>query len=69
VGERGVGDSMGAPQSPVAERDNANHSEINYIPRNLFGVKIPDGVDDLDASYVTVGSIALQGVSRRIRLS
>ena len=39
----------------------ASHSEINYIPKNLF-VKIPDDVDDLDASFVTVGAIALQGV-------
>ncbi|HHT9158226.1 MAG TPA: bi-domain-containing oxidoreductase [Candidatus Brocadiaceae bacterium] len=39
----------------------ASHSEINYIPKNLF-VKIPDSVDDLDASFVTVGAIALQGV-------
>ncbi|MGE4578792.1 MAG: bi-domain-containing oxidoreductase [Desulfuromonadales bacterium] len=39
----------------------ASHSEINYIPKNLC-VKIPDGVDDLDASFVTVGAIALQGV-------
>ena len=39
----------------------ANHSEINYIPKNLM-VKIPNGVDDVDASFVTVGAIALQGV-------
>lgn len=39
----------------------ANHAEINYIPKNLM-VKIPDGVDDIDASFVTVGAIALQGV-------
>ena len=39
----------------------ANHSEINYIPKNLF-VKIPEGVDDTDAAFVTVGAIALQGV-------
>lgn len=39
----------------------ASHSEINYIPKNLF-VKIPDNVDDIDASFVTVGAIALQGV-------
>lgn len=39
----------------------ANHSEINYIPKNLF-TKIPDSVSDVDASFVTVGSIALQGV-------
>ncbi|MCK4441708.1 MAG: bi-domain-containing oxidoreductase, partial [Sulfurovaceae bacterium] len=39
----------------------ANHSEINYVPKNLM-VKIPDGVDDIDASFVTVGAIALQAV-------
>lgn len=39
----------------------ANHSEINYVPKNLM-VKIPEGVDDIDASFVTVGAIALQGV-------
>jgi len=39
----------------------ANHAQINYIPKNLM-VKIPDGVDDVDASFVTVGAIALQGV-------
>ncbi len=39
----------------------ANHAEINYVPKNLL-VKIPDGVDDVEASFVTVGAIALQGV-------
>jgi predicted dehydrogenase len=39
----------------------ANHSEINYVPRNLF-VKVPKNVSDADASFVTVGSIALQGI-------
>lgn len=39
----------------------ANHAEINFIPKNLFA-KIPDAVSDEDASYTTVGSIALQGV-------
>ena len=39
----------------------ANHSEINYVPRNLF-VKVPKSVSDADASFVTVGSIALQGI-------
>jgi predicted dehydrogenase len=41
----------------------ANHAEINYIPKNLM-VKIPENVDDIDASFVTVGAIALQGVRR-----
>lgn len=39
----------------------ANHAEINYVPKNLMA-KIPDGVDDIDASFVTVGAIALQGI-------
>ena len=39
----------------------ANHSEINYVPRNLF-VKVPKNVSNADASFVTVGSIALQGI-------
>ncbi len=39
----------------------ATHAEINYVPKNLF-VKIPNNVDDIDASFVTVGAIALQGV-------
>ena len=39
----------------------ANHAEINYVPKNLM-VRIPDGVDDIDAAFVTVGAIALQGV-------
>lgn len=39
----------------------ANHAEFNAVPRNLC-VRIPDGVSDEDASFVTVGAIALQGV-------
>ena len=39
----------------------ANHSEVNYVPRNLL-VKVPKGVSSEDASFVTVGAIALQGV-------
>jgi len=39
----------------------ANHAEINVVPKNLV-VRIPDGVDDEDASFVTLGAIALQGV-------
>lgn len=39
----------------------ANHAEINYIPKHLF-TKIPDSVSYEDASFVTVGSITLQGV-------
>ena len=39
----------------------ASHSEINYIPKNLF-TKIPDNVDLSDAAYIAVGAIALQSV-------
>jgi predicted dehydrogenase/threonine dehydrogenase-like Zn-dependent dehydrogenase len=39
----------------------ANHSELNYVPRNL-AVKFPDGLDAESASFATVGAIAMQGV-------
>lgn len=39
----------------------ANHAEFNAVPKNLT-VRIPDGVSDEDASFVTLGAIALQGV-------
>ena len=39
----------------------ANHAEINSIPKNLC-VRIPDGITDEQASFVTLGAIALQGV-------
>lgn len=39
----------------------ANHAEINATPKNLT-VSVPPGVDDEDASFVTLGAIALQGV-------
>ncbi len=39
----------------------ATHAEYNFIPRNLC-VRLPDAVSFEDASYGTLGSIALQGV-------
>ncbi len=39
----------------------ACHGEVNFIPKNLF-VHVPENVDDIDASFVAVGAIALQGV-------
>ncbi len=39
----------------------ANHAEINAVPKNLC-VRAPAGVGDEDASFVTLGAIALQGV-------
>lgn len=41
----------------------ANHAEIVLVPRNLV-VKVPDGCDLRDATSVTLGSIAMQGVRR-----
>ena len=39
----------------------ATHAEVNFVPRNLL-VKVPDSVSDEEASFVTLGAIALQGV-------
>lgn len=39
----------------------ANHSEYVAIPKNL-AVKIPENVDYDEASYTTIGAIAMQGI-------
>ena len=39
----------------------ANHAEFNHVPRNLCA-RIPDGVGFEEASFTTIGAIALQGV-------
>src|SRR2546421_194714 len=39
----------------------AHHAECVTVPKNLC-VPVPDGVSLADASYVTLGAIALQGV-------
>ena len=44
-----------------AGQDFASHSEMVSIPQNLVA-KIPDNVSFEDASYTTLGAIALQGV-------
>jgi len=44
-----------------AGQNYASHAEVVFIPKNLC-VKIPDGVEFEDASYVALGAIALQGV-------
>lgn len=51
-----VGDRIACAGAGVA-----NHAEYNVVPKNL-SVRIPDGVDDEAASFVTLGAIALQGV-------
>ncbi|MDA9125401.1 bi-domain-containing oxidoreductase [Flavobacteriaceae bacterium] len=44
-----------------AGQDYASHSEVVGIPQNLM-VKIPDSVSFEEASFTTLGAIALQGV-------
>ena len=44
-----------------AGQNYASHAEMVYVPKNLC-VKIPDGVEFEDASFVTLGAIALQGL-------
>jgi predicted dehydrogenase len=41
----------------------ANHAELIDVPVNLV-VRVPDGVELADASTVTLGAIALQGIRR-----
>ncbi len=38
----------------------ANHSEVNFIPKNLCA-KVPEGVDLKEAAFTTIASIAMQG--------
>jgi threonine dehydrogenase-like Zn-dependent dehydrogenase len=38
----------------------ANHSEINFIPKNLC-TRVPEGVILKDAAFTTIASIAMQG--------
>jgi len=45
----------------VAGANIANHSEINAVPANL-AVAIPDGVNDDEAAFGTMGAIALHAV-------
>ena len=44
-----------------AGQNYASHAEIVSVPKHLC-VKLPDGVSFEDASFVTLGAIALQGV-------
>lgn len=58
VSEFSVGDTVACAGAGIA-----NHAEVINVPVNL-AVKIPSGVDQLCASTVTLGAIALQGVRR-----
>ncbi|MBS1621867.1 MAG: bi-domain-containing oxidoreductase [Bacteroidetes bacterium] len=44
-----------------AGQDYASHAEVVAVPQNLV-VKIPDNVSAMEASFTTLGAIALQGV-------
>lgn len=46
-----------------AGAQSAHHAEIINVPKNLT-VKVPEGISTRDASTVTLGSIALQGIRR-----
>lgn len=59
-------DADDAPYSPgervaCAGAKVANHAEVNAVPRNLCA-RIPAGLSDEEASFVTLGAIALHGV-------
>ncbi len=57
----------GAEEFSVGDRvacagmNYASHAETIFVPKNL-AVRIPEGVSFDDASFVTLGAIALQGV-------
>lgn len=55
-GQFHVGDRLA-----IAGAGVANHAEVNLVPRNLVA-KIPDDVSDEEASFATLGSIALNAV-------
>ena len=51
-----IGDRIACAGAKVA-----NHAEVNLVPEKLCA-KVPDGVSDDTAAFLTIGSIALQGV-------
>jgi polar amino acid transport system substrate-binding protein len=58
---RGVSGHAAGDRVACAGAGLACHAEVNAVPMNLT-VPIPAGVDDEDASFVSLGAIALQGV-------
>lgn len=57
----GVHDIAVGDRVACAGLGHANHAEIVAVPRNLC-VAVPDGVSDEQASYVTLGAIAMHGM-------
>lgn len=62
VGE-GIHDLSPGDRVACAGAQYAHHAEVIAVPRNLV-VPIPEGLDFAEASTVTLGAIALQGVRR-----
>ncbi|HEX7118533.1 MAG TPA: bi-domain-containing oxidoreductase [Longimicrobiales bacterium] len=58
---RGAEEFAAGDRVACAGMGYASHAHAVFVPRNLT-VKVPDGVSFEDASYVTLGAIALQGV-------
>lgn len=62
VVEAGAGSGLRAgDRVACAGAGYATHAEYNFVPRNLCA-RIPEAVSFADASYATLGAIALQGV-------
>ena len=59
----GVDDLVVGDRVACAGAGYANHAEFVRVPRNLCAI-LPDDLDWLPASSVTLGAIALQGVRR-----
>ncbi len=57
----GISDLAVGDRVACAGAKAASHAEVNLVPRNLCA-KIPNGVSDESASFVTLGAIALHGV-------
>ncbi|HUS89798.1 MAG TPA: bi-domain-containing oxidoreductase [Desulfosporosinus sp.] len=61
----GISDLFPGDRVACAGSQFAHHAEIIRVPRNLV-VRIPEGVGFSEASTVTMGTIALQGVRRAV---
>lgn len=60
---RGIEDVAAGDLVACAGNEHALHSELNWVPRNLY-CRVPADVDPRHAAFGTVGSIAMQGVRR-----
>ncbi|EHR48904.1 putative dehydrogenase [Saccharomonospora marina XMU15] len=59
----GVDDVVVGDLVACAGNEHALHSELNWVPRNLY-VRVPSEVEPSHAAFATVGAIAMQGVRR-----